>query len=130
MSTPQFFDNGSNNVICDVCGRQYRSFQLFKRWDGLMVCQGDWEPRQPQDFVRGVADKMVPPYTRPESSDTFIFTCTPVTSQGIADYGVADCARAGIDFGYRPGCTLLGSTSIAGYAVAGCSVASRPEPGV
>lgn len=37
-----------------------------------MVCSGDWEPRQPQDFVHGVADIMAPPWTRPESSDSFI----------------------------------------------------------
>lgn len=37
-----------------------------------MVCEGDWEPRQPQDFVHGTADIMAPPWTRPESSDSFI----------------------------------------------------------
>jgi hypothetical protein len=77
MSTPQYYDNGSYNVICDVCGRQFRAFQLVQRWDGLMVCKADYEPRQPQDFVRGVADKMAPPWTRPEPADTFI---NPYTS--------------------------------------------------
>jgi hypothetical protein len=38
-----------------------------------MVCSGDWEPRQPQDFVHGVADKQAPPFTRPEQSDHFIW---------------------------------------------------------
>jgi hypothetical protein len=37
-----------------------------------MVCDKDWEPRQPQDFVRGVADYQAPPFTRPEPSDSFI----------------------------------------------------------
>jgi hypothetical protein len=37
-----------------------------------MVCAGDWEPRQPQDFVRGVADFQAPPFTRPEPADVFI----------------------------------------------------------
>ena len=83
MSTPQYYDNGSFNVICDVCGRQYRAFQLTQRWDGLMVCQGDWEPRQPQDFVRGVADKMAPPWTRPEPADTFINPFVNTTSHVI-----------------------------------------------
>ena len=72
MSTPTYYDNGTYNAICDECGRQFRAFQLTKRWDGLMVCSGDWETRQPQDFVRGVADKMVPLWTRPELADTFI----------------------------------------------------------
>jgi hypothetical protein len=38
-----------------------------------MVCSGDWEIRQPQDFVHGVADKQAPPFTRPEQSDHFIW---------------------------------------------------------
>jgi len=41
-----------------------------------MVCSGDWEIRQPQDFVHGVADKQAPPFTRPEQSDHFIFGST------------------------------------------------------
>jgi hypothetical protein len=50
----------------------YKNSELQMRWDGLMVCNGDWEIRQPQDFVHGVADKQAPPFTRPEQSDTFI----------------------------------------------------------
>ena len=37
-----------------------------------MVCRWDFETRQPQDFVRGVADKIVPPYTRPEQGNVFV----------------------------------------------------------
>ena len=73
MSYKPRWDNGSWNVICDVCGRQYKNSELQMRWDGLMVCSGDWEIRQPQDFVHGVADKQAPPFTRPEQSDHFIW---------------------------------------------------------
>ena len=37
-----------------------------------MVCHGDWEPRQPQDYVKGVADIIRAPWTRPEQADSFI----------------------------------------------------------
>jgi len=37
-----------------------------------MVDERCWEPRQPQDFVRGVADYQAPPWTRPEPQDQFI----------------------------------------------------------
>jgi hypothetical protein len=37
-----------------------------------MVCDKDFEIRQPQDFVRGKADMQVPPFTRPEQSNTFL----------------------------------------------------------
>ena len=96
--TPHYYP-GAWKVVCDDCGRVYRSFQLQMRWDGVMVCYQCWEPRQPQDFVRGVADKIVPAWTRPEQQDAFIFVCTPFSNQGQADYGQADCARADITFG-------------------------------
>jgi hypothetical protein len=108
----------------------FKEHDLQKRWDGVMVCSGDWEPRQPQDFVRGVADKQAPPWTRPESSDNFIFVCTTITSQAIADYGVADCARAGVDNGYRPVCTMEGSIAMPPTAIAGCAVAGKLAPGL
>jgi len=73
------WDNGGWNVICDVCGRQYKDSELQLRWDGFMVCSGDWEPRQPQDFVHGVADIQAPKWTRPEQSDHFIWQETSLT---------------------------------------------------
>jgi len=75
MSYTPRYDRGDWNAICDVCGRQMKASALRQRWDGLKTCQDDWEPRQPQDFVRGVADYQAPPFTRPEQADTFI----PVT---------------------------------------------------
>jgi len=130
MSYKPRWDNGSWNVICDSCGRQFKDTELRLRWDGLMVCSGDWEPRQPQDFVHGVADIQAPPWARPESSDNFIFVCTQITAQGIADYGVADCAHAGRDNGYRPVCTMEGSIALPPTAIAGCVVAGKLNPGL
>lgn len=58
--------------ICDCCGFRVRASKTRKRWDGLMVCLDDWEPRHPQDGVKGRADKMAVPNPRPEPADTFI----------------------------------------------------------
>ena len=129
MSYKPSWENGGWKVICDVCGRLFKEDDLQRRWDGVMVCSSDWEPRQPQDFVRGVADKQAPPWARPEASDSFIFVCTSLTNQGIADYGVSDCARADIDNGIRPVCSLEGSSCIASFAISGCSIAAQPFPG-
>ena len=130
MSDANYYESGSWKAICDVCGRAFRAHMLNKRWDGLMCCPDDWETRQPQDFVRGVSDTQVPPWTRPEASDTFVFVCTPVTTQGIADYGVADCAIANINNHIYPACTVEGSLGIAGDAVAGCARAGMLSPGL
>jgi hypothetical protein len=58
--------------ICDACGFQYRSSQTRKRWDGAWVCDADWEPRHPQDFVRGRKDRQRVPEPRPEPADVFV----------------------------------------------------------
>ena len=79
MSQRPRYDKGDWNAICDICGRQYKASELQKRLDGFMVCSDDYEPRQPQDFVRVVADFQAPPYTRPESPDVFIpGVCSPI----------------------------------------------------
>jgi hypothetical protein len=66
------YDSGDWKALCDVCGREYKATQLTKRWDGLMCCRQDWEPRQPQDFVRGVDDNQTTPWSRPEPANQFI----------------------------------------------------------
>jgi hypothetical protein len=86
MSYKPNYNNGDWLAICDACGRQFPASSLRMRWDNLMTCEGDWEPRQPQDFVKGVADLMKPPWVRSESQDQFIpinFT----TDLGVATLG-------------------------------------------
>ena len=72
MSYKSRWDNGGWNVICDQCGRMFKDSELQLRWDGFMVCSDDWEPRQPQDYVHGVADIQAPKWARPEQTDSFI----------------------------------------------------------
>ena len=37
-----------------------------------MCCKQDWEIRQPQDFVRGIADTQIAPWLRSEPANSFI----------------------------------------------------------
>lgn len=37
---------------CDVCNKKMLSGDARRRWDGLYVCEADWEPRHPSDFIR------------------------------------------------------------------------------
>jgi len=71
MSYQSNYIRGSWNCICESCGRLVKAGELRQRWDGFMVDERCWEPRQPQDFVRGVADYQAPAFTRPEQSDVF-----------------------------------------------------------
>ena len=72
MSYTPRYDRGDWKAVCESCGRIVKASALRKRWDGYMVDERCFETRQPQDFVRGVADYQAPPYTRPEQSDQFI----------------------------------------------------------
>lgn len=67
--------SGRLNVLCDRCGFKFKSNQLRKEWTGLRVCHGPdtndcWEPRHPQDRLKGRKDKQAPPWVRPEPEGT------------------------------------------------------------
>jgi hypothetical protein len=64
--------SGGHYVICDECGFKIRASESRKRWDGMRVCQQDWEPRHPQDFVRGRRDRQAVANARPEPVDVFL----------------------------------------------------------
>jgi hypothetical protein len=72
MGRADFYKHASYNTICDGCGFKFKAEELKMRWDGFMMCKKDWNPRQPQDFVRGIADPQAPPWTRPEGTDEFV----------------------------------------------------------
>lgn len=69
--------------ICDVCGFKKRASETSKRWDGLMVCRDDWEPRHPQDYVRAKPDRMIVREPRPEAPDQFVGGRTLTADDGI-----------------------------------------------
>ena len=67
---------GSHNVICDVCGLKYKNSALKKRWDGVMVCEWDFETRHPQEFVRSRPDASRLPWTRTDADNLQLYTPT------------------------------------------------------
>lgn len=89
-----FYKSGQWNVNCDVCGFKFKSNEIRKRWDNLMVCEADYEADHPQKYLRVYGDKIATPYVREMSDDSFIFVCTAWTKTAYADVGVADCMQA------------------------------------
>lgn len=70
VSSPHGTDSyraGDNYAICDECGFKYRRSELRKRWDGLLVCRKDWEPRHPQELVHSVRERSRVRGARPET---------------------------------------------------------------
>lgn len=98
MSYKPGWRGGRWSAICDRCGFRFHSDKIKTEWTGLKVCGSCWEPRNPQDFLRLHPEKIVPPWARPEASDSFLYICT-IWAQGGADYAEADCAQA--DAPYR-----------------------------
>jgi hypothetical protein len=95
-----YFKSGAWNTICDRCGQKLKSTQVRKEWTGYMVCGPCFEVRHPQDFLRVHEEKITVPFSRP-IDDLSIYVCYLIQSQGLADIGEADCARADINLGLR-----------------------------
>lgn len=93
--------------VCDVCGFEYRASQTFKRWDGLITCQTDWEPRHPQDMVRGKSDRQRVFEPRPEANDTYVATQTVTTADANAGAtSLSVSSSSGMIAGHRVGIQL------------------------
>lgn len=60
-----YYVQGTYNAQCDECGRGFKFYDLRKRWDDAWTCSECWEPRHPQDFVRGVKDNSSVPIGKP-----------------------------------------------------------------
>lgn len=79
MSNIGYYKPGDHNAICDRCGRPFKASQLRRTWDGLMVCERDWEPRHPQDYVRAQKDRTEVEFSRPDTEPTFTDGATALT---------------------------------------------------
>lgn len=69
-----FFAPGDWNIACSMCGRKRKASYMVRNWQGLYRCPEHNEPRQPQDFARGVKDIMTVPWAQLETDN---FTSTP-----------------------------------------------------
>lgn len=56
---------GDWNVQCYQCGHKMKASKAVRNWQGYYVHPEHNEPRQTQDFVRGVPDNQLPPWVQP-----------------------------------------------------------------
>jgi hypothetical protein len=130
-----FWQGGDWNAVCYECGRKRKASTLKRHWQGYYVCPEHWEPRQPQDFVRGVQDVITPPWAQPQN-DTFTAVCTLDGISATPELAMPGCMIPSRVFQYVPGipgvypsfCTIEGSYCTADFAMAGCAtVAESPD---
>lgn len=72
MADDKHYVGGDFYRICDRTGFKIRAGRTRKEWNGLIVRDKSWEPRQPQDFVKGVRDYQSAPEPRPRQIDVFV----------------------------------------------------------
>jgi hypothetical protein len=56
---------GDWNARCSLCGKKLKASEMERNWQGLYRCPEHNEPRQPQDFVRGVMEHPEVPWAQP-----------------------------------------------------------------
>lgn len=83
MTTPgkgraDYLELGDWNAACSMCGRKRKASTMVKNWQGMWRCPEHNEPRQPQDFVRGIPDKQTAPWVQTQT-DAFISMPYPST---------------------------------------------------
>lgn len=83
------FKKGDWKAVCDRCGEDFHASKLKKEWTGFFVCKDCWEPRHPQEFLKGVKDDPSVTWTRPDAPendiDTSGWTTPPSVPSGTFD---------------------------------------------
>lgn len=94
MGRADYLRLGDHNAQCFRCGMKRKAGDLRKQWQGFWVCPEHWEPRQPQDFAKGIPDIQTVPWSQP------------------------------VNWNYvgPPICTVAGSSAIPGFMTPGCSI--------
>jgi len=68
-----FYQAGSYNSSCDVCGQKYKSSEIRKRWDNAIVCINCYEPKHPVLMpLPAVVDQRTILNARPKQYETEI----------------------------------------------------------
>ena len=60
---------GGYNTECDECSFKFKNVDLKKDWRGFYLCHDCYQPRHPQDFLKGIPDSQDIPWSRPDTND-------------------------------------------------------------
>lgn len=108
MADDKHYVGGDYYQIDDLSGRKVRASKTRRMWYGTMRAPPSWEPRQPQDLVRGVRDDQTVAVPRPRSPNVFVGPIETTLSQDAAINASTLYldSTAGMAFGDRIGVML------------------------
>jgi hypothetical protein len=89
-----YLELGDWNARCSICGAKEKASKMVKNWQGLWRHPRCNEPRQPQDFVRGLQDIQAPAWVQTDE-DTDLSICTYNGCSGIPGWAVPGCSVPG-----------------------------------
>jgi hypothetical protein len=92
--TADYYKEGDWNVSCSMCGRKLKASEAVKNWQGMYRHPWHDEPRQPQDFARGVKDLIAVPFSQPET-DNQLLVCSLNRQSGVPGFGMPGCMIPG-----------------------------------
>ena len=69
---------------CDICGFKKFNTETRKNWKGQIVCSDTcYEVKHPQLMIKSRADRQRVPDPRPEATDVYVSTSSPVTGDDL-----------------------------------------------
>ena len=92
MTNQNTYVHGSWNMISDRSGFKHKRGDMRKEWDGSWVHKDDFDPRHPQDRVKGVPDDQSVADPRPGATDTYSETSTTLDAEELAGQTVLSVA--------------------------------------
>lgn len=105
MGRADYLKLGDWNAVCFRCGFKFKAAELRKEWEGFYVHGRCWEPRQPQDFAKGVPDIQTVPWSQPSN---WVYVGPAVALCDIP-------TKSAIPSLMGPGCSVPGNT-VTGFA--------------
>lgn len=78
MGSADYLQLGDWNVQCYQCGRKAKASKMVRNWQGYYVHPEHNEPRQSQDFVRGIPDNQLPPWVQPWPGVVYTYSLTTI----------------------------------------------------
>lgn len=104
MGRKLHYKPGSYYQVDDRTGFPQRTDRMRKEWDNLIVDRRVWEPRQPQDLVRGVKDNQNVDNARPLAPHVFVGPTETTLAATVPVLGVTGTLAS--NFGVSSGNTL------------------------